>query len=400
MTSRIQTTKQVALADLVSFSGNPRRGDVAAIRESLEATGQYRALVVRSDTREVLAGNHTLAAMRELGYERALVHLVDVDDEAARRIVLADNRTAELAGYDEAALAGLLAEMDDLVGTGWDQSAVDELLATLAPDRAGEDTEPIAAPADPRTARGDLWLLGEHRLLCGDATDSGDVAELMGGGVAEMMWTDPPYGVEYVGKTKRGLTIDGDTATGLRSLLDAAFAVATAALAPGAPVDVAHPPGARSLDFAQAFVGAGWRLHQGLVWVKNTIVLGHSDYHYAHEPILHGYTPGPGRAGRGKHAGSRWYGDNSQSSVLVYDKPAASTEHPTGKPVGLVEQCVRNSTPPGAIVLDPFAGSGSTLIACENLGRRCYAMEIDPAYCDVIVDRWERHTGQTASLQR
>jgi DNA modification methylase len=213
-----------------------------------------------------------------------------------------------------------------------------------------------------------------------------------------MMWTDPPYGVEYVGKTKRALTIEGDGAEGLSALLRESFALATEALAPGAPIYVAHPPGARSLDFVQAFVAAGWRLHQGLVWAKNTIVLGHSDYHYAHEPILYGYTPGAGRPGRGDHAGSRWYGDNSQSSLLTYDKPPSSTEHPTGKPVGLVEQCVSNSTRPGDVVLDPFAGSGSTLIACENLHRRCYAMEIDPGYCDVIVDRWERHTNRTATL--
>ena len=327
------------------------------------------------------------------------MHLVDVDDETARRIVLADNRTAELASYDEQALAGLLAEMDDLEGTGWDQAAVDELLDSLEPDRAGEDTEPIAPPVEPRTQPGDLWLLDGHRLLCGDATVVQDVRTLLGGGVAEMMWTDPPYGVDYTGKTQRALKIDNDAAPGLPDLLHGAFALATDALTPGAPIYVAHPPGARSLDFTQAFVGAGWRVHQGLVWAKNTIVLGHSDYHYAHEPILYGYTPGPGRPGRGKHAGSHWYGDNSQSSLLTYDKPPASTEHPTAKPVGLVEQCVVNSSRPGATVYDPFAGSGSTLIACENLHRRCYAMEIDPGYADVIVDRWERHTGQTATRE-
>ncbi len=180
--ARITKTKQLPVAELTPYRANPRRGDVAAIRESLEATGQYRALVVRSDTLEVLAGNHTLAAMRDLGYEKALVHLVDVDDETARRIVLADNRTAELAGYDDEALAGLLAEMDSLEGTGWDQVAVDELLAELEPDRSGADTEPADVPTDPRTKPGDLWLLDKHRLLCGDATVVEDVRKLLGGG--------------------------------------------------------------------------------------------------------------------------------------------------------------------------------------------------------------------------
>jgi ParB-like chromosome segregation protein Spo0J len=181
---RIIQTKQLPLDTLSTWPSNPRRGDVAAIRQSLEQSGQYRALVVRAGSLEVLAGNHTLIAMRELGWERALCHLIDCDDEQARRIVLADNRTAELAGYDEQLLADLLAQMDgDLAGTGWDQASVDELLAGLDEDGgAGSDTEPIEPPADPRTKAGDLWLLGEHRLLCGDATKREDVQKLMGGG--------------------------------------------------------------------------------------------------------------------------------------------------------------------------------------------------------------------------
>lgn len=395
----VEKTKRMPLAELRRYPRNPRKGNVDAIVASLEAHGQYRALVVNARTSEVLAGNHTFMALEKMGAKEALVHLVDVDEDQAARIVLVDNRSNDVAGYDDLELLNLLQSLPDLDGTGYEPDDLDKLLALVDPPQPGADTEPGEPPTDPRTKPGDLYLLGDHRLVCGDSTVATDVSRLMNGrSVADAMWTDPPYGVEYEGKTKRALTIKNDGAEGLAELLREAFALATTALAPSSPVYVAHPAGARSIDFALAFVGAGWRLHQGLVWVKNTIVLGHSDYHYAHKPILYGYTPGDGRPGRGAHAGSRWYGDNSQSSLLAYDKPAASTEHPTGKPVGLVEQCLRNSTKATDAVLDLFAGSGSTLIAAENLSRRCYAMELDPGYCDVIVDRWERHTGKKATL--
>lgn len=212
-----------------------------------------------------------------------------------------------------------------------------------------------------------------------------------------MMWTDPPYGVDYTGKTPAALTIRNDGGAQLAQLLADSFTAADGALKPGARFYLAAPPGPREFDFHQAIGATGWKLHQGLVWVKDQFVLGHSDYHYRHEPILYGYKPGPGRAGRGNHKGSRWYADHSQDSVFEVARPKASRDHPTMKPVALIEACLRNSSLPADLVLEPFAGSGSTLIACENLGRRCYAIEIDPAYCDVIVDRWERHSGQKAT---
>jgi DNA modification methylase len=148
--------------------------------------------------------------------------------------------------------------------------------------------------------------------------------------------------------------------------------------------------------FAQALIDAGWRLHQELVWVKDVFVLGHSDYHYQHEPIFYGYGPGAGRPGRGDHEGTRWHGDHSQSSVLPFDRPKRSEEHPTMKPVELVAYCLGNSSAVGEAVLDPFVGSGTTIIAAEQLGRRCYAMEIDPRYVAVTIKRWEAFTGRKA----
>ena len=199
-----------------------------------------------------------------------------------------------------------------------------------------------------------------------------------------------------VGKTKDAKTIRNDAAAGLAELLDAVLANAASALAPGAPFYLAHPAGALALTFEQAIARSPLTVHQGLVWLKNSMVLGHSDYHYRHEPIIYGFNAGPGRSGRGSHPSSRWFADNCQTSVLSFDRPTASEQHPTMKPVALVAYCLGNSSPVGGLVLDPFAGSGTTLIASEQTGRRCNCVEIDPAYCDVIISRFEALTGQAA----
>jgi DNA modification methylase len=384
------------------YPRNPRRGDVETIKRSLERNGQYRPIVVNVRTREVLAGNHTLKAARELGWPQIAVTFVDVDDEQAARIALVDNRANDLAGYDDAELARLLESFDgDLDATGFNPGDLDQLLADLSSGDAGRDTEPTEPPAEPRTRPGDLYVLGGHRLLCGDATETTDLTRLLDGrSDVELLWTDPPFGVNYVGKTARALKIQGDSPNGIAALLADAFSTIDPMLAPGARFYIAAPPGPQELTFMAAVADVGWQLHQTLVWVKDTIVLGHSDYHYQHEPVLYGWKIGSGRVGRGNHEGTRWQGDHSASSVFAIDRPKRSAEHPTMKPLELVGTQVANSTRPGDPVLDPFCGSGTTLIACENLGRRCYALEIDPGYCEVIVDRWQRHTGQSATLER
>jgi DNA modification methylase len=243
-----------------------------------------------------------------------------------------------------------------------------------------------------------LWKLGEHRLLCGDSTKAEDVERLMQGERAALMWTDPPYGVNYVGKTADALTIENDGAEGLPALLAGAFAQATDALKPGSPFYIAHPPGALCIAFGQAILEAGWRFHQTLIWCKDAMVLGHSDYHFQHEPIYYGWTQGEGRSGRGNHDGTRWQGDHSQVSVFHVDRPKRSEEHPTSKPVELVGQMVSNSSRPGDAVYEPFGGSGSTLIACEQLARRARVLELSAHYADVILARWEAATGKQAEL--
>jgi site-specific DNA-methyltransferase (adenine-specific) len=381
----------VPIDRLRAYPGNPRRGDVAAITDSLRRNGQYRPLVVNRPTMEVLAGNHTLAAARELGWTEVAATFVEVDEEQAQRIVLADNRTNDLAGYDAEALVALLGELPTLEGTGYDETALGELLDELAPPPLDEEVPP--PPAEPRTAPGDLYRLGPHRLLCGDARNSSDLERLTDGEPPELLWTDPPYGVAYEGETADRLTIRGDGKDGLEALLAESFRSADACLAPGAPLYVAHPAGALSVTFGQCFLSAGWRLHQTLVWVKDAIVLGHADYHYRHEPILYRYKPAPGRLGRG---GRGWHGSNAEDSLLEVPRPRRSTEHPTMKPPELIERCLRNSSRRGAAVLDSFGGSGSTLIACERTGRRARLLELDPRFCDVIVARFEALTGLPA----
>jgi site-specific DNA-methyltransferase (adenine-specific) len=205
------------------------------------------------------------------------------------------------------------------------------------------------------------------------------------------MWTDPPYGVDYVGKTAESLTIQNDGADGLPDLLAGAFAVATIALKPGAPVYVAHPPGALQRDFINAFGQAGWLWRQSLIWVKDSFALGRSDYHYRHEPISYGFTPGgDGRLGRG---GERWCGDNAQDSVFEVPKPTRNGDHPTMKPVELIAAMLRNSCPKGGLVYEPFGGSGSTLLAAHQLGATAAVVELDPRYVDVIYRRYQHAVG-------
>jgi DNA modification methylase len=246
------------------------------------------------------------------------------------------------------------------------------------------------APARPREADsqpGEVYELGPHRLLCGDATDAEQLARLFGDQHASMIWTDPPYGVDYVGKTADALRIPNDAQQGLRELLVGAWGAAAPVLIESAPFYVAGPTGANAEDFIASFREAGWRYQQQLVWVKNRMVLGRQSYHLQHEAVYHGHGPGA-TAGRWTTGRFRWYGGNNAVSVFEVDSPPASREHPTMKPVELIKPHVLNSSQPGEVVLDMFAGSGSTMIAADMCGRRAFMVELDPRYADVIRKRW------------
>ena len=344
----------------------------------------------------IYAGNMRYRAAQHLGMKTVPALVEDVSDRLARERALRDN--AQWGEWEEDELASLLArlgsEESNLDVLGFDQRDLQKFLDSLeGPPALGDPDDLPALPDEPETKPGDLWLLGPHRLLCGDATSAGDVATVMADEQAVCLWTDPPYGVEYEGGTKRKLTLRNDSAEGLSRLLEDSFAALDAVLIPGAALYVAHPAGALSVTFGSRFLAQGWRLHQTLVWVKDSLVIGHSDYHYRHEPVLFGYKAAQGRRGRG--AGG-WYGGNDCSSVFEVPRPKASPDHPTSKPVALVEAMVKNSSRSGGVVLDGFLGSGSTIIACERTGRRCFGLEIDPRYVDVAVRRWEAYTGQRA----
>ncbi len=394
---RVVDLRRVRAGELVPNPRNWRRHPErqrAALRGLLRQIGYADALIAREqDGALVLIDGHL---RQSLDPEQVVPVLVlDLSEEEADTLLATLDPLSAMALPDPGPLAELLERVHASA------AAVTELLDSLArsaglPSRRGlvdpEEIPPV--PAKVRTRSGDLWLLGEHRLLCGDARSPKDLARLMAGEPAHALWTDPPYGVSYRGKTPQALRIVGDEAAGLDALLRGSFGAIDRVLAPGAALYVMHPAGRASIGFALAFVQAGWRLRQSLVWVKDRMVLGHGDYHYRHEPILYGYKAGAGRRGRG-HAG--WHGDNRQDSVLEVPRPAASRDHPTAKPVALIERCLRNSTAQQDRVLDPFAGSGSTLIACERLGRCALLLELDPAYADVIVARWEQFTGERAS---
>ena len=346
----------------------------------------------------IYAGNMRFRAAEHLGFETVPAIVEELSDQLAKERAIRDNQ--QWGEWEPDSLAALLWELraddSDLALLGFDDRELQQLLDSVSAVPLVDPDDVPDLPAEATAKPGDIWLLGEHRVLCGDATRLADAALVMDGQLAACMWTDPPYGVNYVGGTKDKLTIKNDDLEGLGQLLSGAFAAADSVLAPGAAIYVAHPAGANSVIFGERFISQGWRLHQTLAWVKDKLVLGHSDYHYRHEPILFGYQGGyEGRRGRGSRG---WYGGNTMSSVFEVPTPRRNDNHPTTKPVSLVEAMVKNSTRTGEIVFDPFLGSGTTLIAAEQLGRRCCGIELDPRYIDVTVRRWEAMTGKTAVL--
>jgi site-specific DNA-methyltransferase (adenine-specific) len=384
------TSAQVEVRHLRPHPRNARNGDIETIAESLRVNGQYRPIVLAADG-TILAGNHTYMAAVSLGWDTIAAVRIDVDPESpdALRIMLADNRTADLGNYDDGLLAQLLTDLDDatgLIGSGYTGDDLADLLTLINTPLDGQtdpDDVPSPHPTRHKTKTGQTWILGDHRLHVGDSRDPEAYRTLMDGDHADLLLTDPPYGVDYVGKTDEALTIDGDS-TGVKELVTAALANAHAHLSNGAVFYVFSPPGPLVADFMAALDGAGLKMRQTLIWVKDLFVLGHSDYHYKHEPILYGWTEG------GIH---RYTGGRARDTILNHARPQRSKDHPTMKPVGLLEDMIGPSSRTTDIVLDPFGGSGSTLIACERLGRRARVIEIDPRYADVICRRYEEFRG-------
>lgn len=313
-------------------------------------------------------------------------------DAQRRAYILADNQLALRAGWDSELLALELGALRDdgfdLSLTGFETGELERLLGPAGATGLTDDDAAPDYPDVPVSRPGDVWRCDAHRVMCGDATAMGDLGRLMDGAHAQQIVTDPPYNVAYEGKSKRRLSIVNDAMSeaAFHQFLLAAygrmFAVATA----GAPVYVFHGD-THGLTVRRAFSDAGFRLAQCCVWVKPAFVMGRHDYHWQHEPVLYGWKPG---------APHRWYGDRRQSTVWTFRRPARSDMHPTMKPVALVEYLDMNGSRAGETVLDPFGGSGTTLIACARTGRVARLLDIDPRYCDVIVKRWQDWSGGTA----
>jgi site-specific DNA-methyltransferase (adenine-specific) len=392
----------VKIDSLTFDPANVRKHDeknLAAIKASLNRFGQQKPIVVDANG-VVRAGNGTLAAAKALGWKEIRIVRSALTGSEATAYAIADNRSAELAEWDDDALAQTLAALqieDDALAeaTGFDLSEIEKL---TAPKDVEEDDVP-EAPVDPITKPGDLWILGEHRLLCGDSTKAEDVERLMAGAKADLMLTDPPYNVALgMNETpeqakKRNRRTDGKVVSNdhmpdadFRKFLNDCFSIAFAALKPGGSFYVWHSD-SEGLNFRGAVADCGQKTRQCLIWKKSSLIMGRQDYQWQHEPCLYGWRDG---------ASHGWYSDRKQTTILEFDKPSRSEDHPTMKPVGLFAYQMANSTAPQGICYDPFLGSGTTLIAAEQLGRKCYGMEISPAYCDVIVKRWENLTGKKA----
>lgn len=380
------------IANLTLDPNNARKHDqrnLEAIRESLEKFGQRKPIVVTADG-IVLAGNGTVTAAKELGWTEITVAETpkEWDLDTAKAYALADNRSAELADWDYRILNDQLIELDT---SGWDIKALGFEIPEPTEIPAEETEDVPEPPADPITKPGDVWILGNHKLVCGDSTDLETYNKLLQGTLVDLVWTDPPYGVSYVGKTKDALTIENDAldAGALEAFLRDAFTAIIANTKPGACWYVAAPSGNIFQSFSIPLTELDVWKHT-LVWVKHTFAMGRADYHYRHESIFYGWTPG------GAHQTPP---DRKQDTVWEFPKPSRNREHPTMKPVDLVARAVTNSSKPREIVLDAFGGSGSTLIACEQTDRMARLIELDPKYCDVIVKRWENLTGKKATLQ-
>ncbi|WP_114393529.1 site-specific DNA-methyltransferase [Oleisolibacter albus] len=384
---------------LLPYTANARthsEAQVAEIAGSIREFGFNNPVLV-DDRGVLIAGHGRLLAARRLGLaEVPVIRLGHLTETQARAFRLADNRIALNGGWDDALLSAELARLVEegtaLDGLGFDAGELNRLLNLddPAPGLVDEDATP-EPPAEPVTRPGDLWLLGPHRLLCGDATLAGDVERLLAGARPHLMVTDPPYGVEYdpswrnqagVAKTKRTGKVANDDRADWREAW---------ALFPGDVAYVWHAA-IHATTVAESLTACGFDIRAQIVWSKSRFALGRGDYHWQHEPCWYGVRKG---------AKSHWQGARDQStlwSIAPAGGEDAATPHGTQKPVEVMRRPIVNNSAQGDVVYEPFCGSGTTLVAAETVGRVCYALELDPAYCDVIVGRWQNQTGQAAVL--
>ena len=441
--------QKISIDKLKPAKYNPRKNlkpgdpEYEKIKRSIEEFGYVEPIIWNKRTGNVVGGHQRLKILNELGETEIDCVIVDMDETHEKALNIALNKIS--GEWDMPMLKDLLQELDtgafDMALTGFDVQELEELMNQYRVEDIKEDNfdvdKALEDIKEPITKRGDIWQLGRHRLACGDSTVIADVERLMDGNKADMVFTDPPYNVNYEGKTKDALKIQNDKMndTKFYKFLYDAYVSMFSAVKAGGAIYVCHAD-SEGLNFRKALKDSGWLLKQCIVWVKNSIVMGRQDHHWQHEPILYGWKPG---------ASHKWYGGRKQSTVIksedgvfvnktdkgfqltfnngaikvvlnvpeydvvevasdevttvwYIDKPLRSGEHPTMKPIKLCARAINNSSISDNIVLDVFGGSGSTLIAAEQLNRICYMMELDEKYCDVITKRWEEFTGKKAEL--
>lgn len=418
MKTEYKTAAPVPIEELTPYSLNAKTHDDKQIRniaQSIKQFGFTQPLVIDKDG-VVIIGHGRLLAAKQLGLaEVPCIRREDLSEEEIRELRLLDNKLNE-SPWDVELLA---ADLEGLDFSGYDLDF--ETPEELEPVDVQEDNWAPDLDTETEIQPGEIWALGDHRLMCGDSTNPENIKKLAGGvSNIDLLLTDPPYNVDYTGKTKDSLKIKNDKMAedDFERFLVSAFRAADSVMRPGAAFYIWHAPGPIALNFMTAAKQV-WPIRQTLIWVKNTMVLGHSDYHYKHEPCLYGW----------KGGGDRFFAptrrettvvedqidpdkmskkelqdfvrqmlteDQIDTTVLHEDKPTRSELHPTMKPVKLMARLIRNSSQEGNAVLDPFGGSGSTLIACEQMHRRCFTAELDPKYAQTIIDRWEAFTGKKA----
>lgn len=393
--------QKIKIDKLIPATYNPRKNlkpsdaEYVKIKNSIEKFGFVSPLVINKDM-TVIGGHQRLKVLKEMGIVEVECIIVDLDKTNEKALNIALNKIQ--GDWDEEKLEALLQELKledfDTNLTGFDFDEVDEMLKDVNGskeddfdvDSAYEEIE------EPITKPGDIWILGKHRLMCGDSVQKEDVMRLMNNQDADMLLTDPPYNVDYVGKTSEALKIKNDNMSDNQfyEFLKKVFENMYSVTKEGASIYVFHAD-TEGLNFRKAFKDAGYKLAECLIWKKDCFVMGRQDYQWQHEPILYGWKEG---------AAHHFINDRTQSTILEFDRPRQSSLHPTMKPIDLVARLLKNSSKENDKILDLFGGSGSTIIAAEQLNRNCYTMELDPKYCDVIVKRWESLTNKEAILER
>ena len=395
--SKTTTEMQLISIDkLVPYVNNARTHSaeqILKLRSSLREFGFVNPIIIDREF-NVIAGHGRLMAAKEEGIEEVPCVFVDyLTDAQKKAYILADNRMAMDAGWDEELLKIEMEELQnlgyDLEFTGFDEKELADLFG-VDDKEVKEDEFDLTAALEKASfvERGDVWFVGKHKLMCGDATSSEDVAKLMEDKKANLILTDPPYNVAF--KSSDGLTIQNDSMDNndFYEFLYLSFKNMADHLEKGGAAYVFHAD-TEGLNFRKAFIDAGFHLAGCCIWVKDSLVLGRSDYQWQHEPVLYGFLQ------NGKHP---WYSDRKQTTIWNFDKPKKNSNHPTSKPLDLLTYPINNSTQANAIVIDTFGGSGSTLMACEQMNRICYTMELDEKYASVILRRYVEDTNDSENV--